>query len=700
MPVVCLSKVGRCAVVVVGVLCLASAESRAHVILDQPNGGEVLTVGSAVTIEWRIQIAHNLLNWDLWYSTTGPNGPWISIAQDLPPGSPVVGSVHFFDWTVPDAPSVQVRVRVRMDNSGTDYLDISNSNLTIQAAPVCIDGDGDGFGSPGASSCPNGDAEDCNDMDPAIFPDAVEVCNGVADDDCDGLLDGNDPDCAAPSEVGQWDGPYNWPVVAIHAFMLPTGKVLHYAFPGEIQNPSAYVCDPVTLACTAVPVDRPLFCSGHSFLADGRILVTGGNGPAPVGEFRGIRDTHIFDPFDETWERVEDMADGRWYPTNVTLADGRVLVFSGLDELTGAVNPDVEVYEVGTGWQLVAQQSLPLYPRTFVLSSGDVFYAGPSQETGTYEVDAWSWYGIKSSNYGGRYDGNSVLVPGQPDTVMILGGRNGAAVTATAEILDLDVPAPAWRYTQPMNFARVHSNTVILPDGGVLVIGGRAEVFDEGGGGPPPSIVREAEVFDPTTETWTLLPRMAVARIYHSTALLLPDGRVLVNGSTDIGAAGQTTEFYSPSYLFRGPRPVIASAPTQVPYAGVFEIETPSAGDIQSVVLIRLSSVTHSVNMDQRYVPLEFTPAVGLPNRLLAQAPSSPTLAPPGYYMLFLVDGDGVPSVAEMIQLNGALDAIPTVSEWGMVAMTLALLAVGTIALNRRGGRFQGDTSKQPLGIS
>lgn len=129
------SKVNRSAVVFVGVLCLGSLQARGHVELDAPNGGEVLPVGSVFTIEWHIVIAHNQLDWDLWYSTTGAAGPWISIAQDLPPGSAEAGSVHTYDWTVPDDPSNQVRIRVRMDNSATDYEDISDADLTIETGP-------------------------------------------------------------------------------------------------------------------------------------------------------------------------------------------------------------------------------------------------------------------------------------------------------------------------------------------------------------------------------------------------------------------------------------------------------------------------------------------------------------------------------------------------------------------------------------
>ncbi|MFQ5639289.1 MAG: hypothetical protein ACE5IR_15000 [bacterium] len=157
------------------------------------------------------------------------------------------------------------------------------------------------------------------------------------------------------------------------------------------------------------------------------------------------------------------MAGGRWYPTNVTLADGRVLVFSGFDERTGEINSDVEVYEPGsgTGWQIVSQVDLPLYPRMHMLSSGDVFYSGPSQVTGTFKIATWSWSGIVWSNYGGRHGCMSVLLPSDRDKVMIIGGQSGGVVTEMAERIDLADPLPAWRVTQPMSVPRMNANAVM-----------------------------------------------------------------------------------------------------------------------------------------------------------------------------------------------------------------------------------------------
>jgi len=449
------------------------------------------------------------------------------------------------------------------------------------------------------------------------------------------------------SVVGLWEGPYAWPLVAIHSLLLPTGKVLQYSFPGDTQFARCYVWNPVSSEFTSVPVNRPLFCSGHSFLSDGRLLITGGNGPAPEGEFRGIKDAHIFDPFRETWTRIEDMTNGRWYPTNVTLADGSVLVFSGLDELTGAINTDIERIQPddSSGWQIVSQVSLPLFPRIHMLSSGDIFYSGPSSIGGIYSIETNSWYGIVYSDYPSRYSGMSVLLPPGPDRVMIIGGRNDTVVTETAEIIDLQDSLPQWRYTQPMNYPRMHANAVIMPDGKIMVVGGHSELH-HADTTIPPTTVYEAEIFDPATENWSVMAAMQRPREYHSTAILLPDGRILLAGTNN----EYTAEIFSPPYLFRGTRPIIDVAPEVIGYGSNFDLQFTSSTDTNSIILIRLSSVTHSVNMDQRYVWLAEVSSGK--RQFTIPAPINSKIAPPGYYMLFVVDSDEVPSKAKMVRLE------------------------------------------------
>jgi len=192
--------------------------------------------------------------------------------------------------------------------------------------------------------------------------------------------------------------------------------------------------------------------------------------------------------------------------------------------------------------------------------------------------------------------------------------------------------------------SRRDHNAVLLPDGTVLVVGGRSN----SSGTPNPVLI--PEIFDPANETWDQVAPHEIPRRYHSTAILLPDGRVLAAGG-DFQPSG---EIYSPPYLFRGPRPEISSSPGIISYGGAFNVQFSSSTTTNTIALVRLSSVTHSVNMDQRYVLLaeDIAPGQGLS----IPAPADGNLAPPGYYMLFVVNAEGVPSESTMVQV---LRAIP-----------------------------------------
>jgi hypothetical protein len=423
--------------------------------------------------------------------------------------------------------------------------------------------------------------------------------------------------------------------------MLHTGEVVAWAYPGPNQ---AKVWNPDSNTFMPVNMSDDIFCSGQSQLPDGRIFVSGGN--ASGCEYKGIIDTNIFDPITKTWSAQPNMTNGRWYPTNVTMPDGRVLIFSGLN-LTCITNTACEMFTPnqdnpnGT-LSLVPEgsRSLSLYPRMHILSDGRIAHVGSENSAWTFELGE-GWTHIDNNNFGWRSQGTSVLLPGFTDRIMAIGGGSNP-VTATCEIIDFTQPSPQWAYTTPMHHARAHANATILPDKTVLVVGG-------GQNGLYGSPVLTPELYDPAAQTWTLLPSIVHGRMYHSTSILLPDGRVLVAGQ-DNGPGQTTAEIYSPRYLFRGERPEIQSTVQQVAFNQAFSIQTLDASDVTAIHLIKLTTVTHSVNFEQRLLELDFEMTAG--NLLAAVAPAHANLAPPGYYMLFLMNGNDVPSIAKIIRVS------------------------------------------------
>jgi hypothetical protein len=443
---------------------------------------------------------------------------------------------------------------------------------------------------------------------------------------------------AGSSAAGEWGAPFAWPNIGLHLHLLRDGSVLSW---GKAGNP--YVWDPSTGRNTVVPSPFWAFCAGHSHLPDGRLLVAGGH----ISDDHGLPDAAIFSPTTRTWTKVPSMRFGRWYPTNTTLPNGEVLVLGGRDQAANHVRIG-EVW-TGSGWRRLtgSRLTLPYYPRTFVAPNGRVFYAGEQRATRYLSTSGTgSWTTVGSRKFGTRDYGSAVMY--LPGKVLYAGGGR---TTRTAEIIDLNQAAPAWKYTGSMAHPRRHLNATVLPTGEVLATGGtRGTTFNE-----PSLAVRVAELWNPGTGAWTPLAGNAVNRAYHSTSLLLPDGRVLHTGSGDaIQPDGQpapdqrSAELFSPPYLFKGTRPTISSSPASIGYGQSFFIGTPAPG-IAKVSLIALGSVTHAFDMGQRFMWLGFSAASGGIN---VSAPSSRNSAPPGYYMLFVLNGSGVPSVGKLVRLG------------------------------------------------
>jgi hypothetical protein len=439
-----------------------------------------------------------------------------------------------------------------------------------------------------------------------------------------------------PSQAGQWSARMTWPLSATHTHLQPDGRVMFFGEFDEGDDPPG-LWSPSTGAISRLPAPGyNIFCAGHSYLGDGRLLVTGGHIESHVG----LADASIYDPSTSTWSRLPDMNAGRWYPTNTTLPNGDVLVLSGEVNGVGDMNELPQRWLLASGaWRdmTTARLKLPYYPRMFLLPNGRLFFAGPSRGTRFMDPNGTgAWSSGPLSNFGTRSYGPAVFLDGK---VVLIGG--GDPPTATVEQIDFNAASPTWRYMASMGTPRRQHNAVLLPDGTVLAVGGsRGSGFDNSS-----APVLQAEVWNPATNQWTRLASQTIYRGYHSTALLLPDGRVLSAG----GRHEHTAEVFSPPYLFKGARPTIGSAPGVVAPGTSFFVGTPDASRVTKVTLIALSSVTHAFDQNQRLLTLGFTRTS---TGLTLTAPASNALAPPGYYMLFLVNDLGVPSIARMVRLS------------------------------------------------
>ena len=394
-----------------------------------------------------------------------------------------------------------------------------------------------------------------------------------------------------------------------------------------------------------------IFCSGHSFLADGTLFVAGGH----ISNFVGLPRASTYNPFTNAWSNLPDMNASRWYPTTTVLANGDVLVVSGqIDRLTFGVNTLPQVFQVATGtWRDLtgAQLAQDLYPMMLLAPNGKVFNAGPDTMTRYLDTSGSGAWTFVATRAGGVRDYGSAVMYA-PGKILVMGGGQDPPKN-TAEVIDLNAASPGWRAVGSMAFARRQINATLLPDGKVLVTGGTSGPgFNDTN--PPSAPVYAAELWDPATENWTTLASsLGIPRVYHSAALLLPDGRVLSTG----GNGHPETETYSPPYLFKGPRPTITSTPPSAGYGQPFFVGTPDALAISKITMLRLSSVTHAFNQSQYINELSFSQCTG---GLSVTAPPSGNIAPPGYYLLFLLNGSGVPSVAQIIRVHDA-PAPPTV---------------------------------------
>jgi hypothetical protein len=456
------------------------------------------------------------------------------------------------------------------------------------------------------------------------------------------------------------------PINPVHAALLHNGKVLIVSGSGNLPtntNLQAAVFDPATGTVTTQPVGWDMFCNGMLVLADGRAIVNGGT--LQYDPFHGELRSAIYDPSTGQFTDVQNMAHGRWYPTVTSLSNGTFMTFSGLDE-NGSTNSTVEIYTVGSGWSTAYGSPFtpPLYPRMHLLPSGKVFYSGSTTSSRYFDPSSHTWSAVvATTNYSGtRTYGTSVLLPLSPannykPVVMIMGGGNPA--TNTTELIDLSAATPQWTYGPSMSQSRIEMNATILPNGKVIALGGSLNDEDTS------TASLNADLYDPASNTFSSAGQNAFARLYHSNSLLLPDATVLfIGGNPARGTYENHMEIYTPPYLFNADgtpatRPSITGVPsTGIGYGSAFQVQTPDAANISSVALMRAGAPTHAFDMEQRLVALNFSAGSGTLN---VTAPPNGNIAPQGYYMLFLLNSAGVPSVAQFVQMTPApADAPPT----------------------------------------
>ena len=478
---------------------------------------------------------------------------------------------------------------------------------------------------------------------------------------------------------------------AIHVSTLASGEAFCFGFGdgGMTPDPGSFVIDPANGQTKTPTTKHHLFCSGHVLLPDGRLVIMGGHGDE-------VKTIHLFNPATVTLEHHDDMEHGRWYPTVTVLPDGRAAVMSGSQHTgpVGAKNPvnaTVQVFDVTkpAGHRLSPEEPTPspfstnfppghqeidLYPWNYVLPDGRLLVHCRNSTRfwhpgtpGHWDAKLLKAKRKESRTYPGQ--GTSVMLPLLPEEgyrvrIMVIGGggvdrevfyqggHNDDLATDTVELLDLGAAQPGWKFVAPMHHPRVLCDSVLLPNGKVLVVGGSSTGKSDVAVDP----VFPTELYDPAADSWTELAPINCAHLYHSTALLLPDGRVMRGGKD-----GQfqrdpykyyehRLELFSPPYLFAGGRPQISSAPAAGAYGKNISVGCPNAGKIARVAAIRAGAVTHNFHMDQRYVGLEIVNRTA--GKLTVKLPPNANVAPPGWYMLFVVNDNGVPSKARMIKIN------------------------------------------------
>ena len=462
-------------------------------------------------------------------------------------------------------------------------------------------------------------------------------------------------------KTGSWSPAMTWPQVPIHASLTPDGRVMTFGTDAGGNQGAQFgysVWDPVNGEHLVLPNTTPtdIFCSAQILLpGSGDLLLAGGDirarglsdGRGGIRDNWGVEDVNRYRYSDGTLTRDVPMRFARWYPSVLTLPDGRILASGGVDE-NGRPVGHPEIYSPGqASWRVLEGiRYRELYPRTFVAPTGRVVAVVGK---GVHWVDVDGKGSIRRAATL-RSTTNWMMPAVEYDVgkLMVIRGNGGTSL--------VDVSGASALVTEgaPVGKRREWASLTVLADGQVLLTGGGV---DNTGGD---KVSLEAALWDQATGAWTAAAVAAKAREYHSLALLLPDGRVLAAGG---GAPGPVlhlnAEIYTPPYLYDeagelAQRPAIAQAPaTMTPGPRPYDLRMASTAPISKVALVRTGSVTHAFNFDQGFMTLPFSQD-GEQVSIDVDRPSN--VLRPGFYMVFAFDAHGVPSVAHIVRVDQRAD--------------------------------------------
>lgn len=500
------------------------------------------------------------------------------------------------------------------------------------------------------ASCGGGDPE------PAASAAAADARKSAA------AFTPTEPIPADADQRGMWSGVTPWPLIPLHSVMLPDGRVMSYGTKADGTQTASFIYDvwdpSAGLAGGHLTLDNgtgtDIFCSSQLVLPSGdAVFIAGGdNWTGTATTNTGNNNSNLFSIGSNTLTRQNNMNRARWYSSSTTLLSGETYIQGGSG---GTDRPEVRqtdgVFRLLTGANTGGLDFM--YPRNFVAPDGRVF--GYDSAGRMYYVDPNGTGAMTSvGQFSGAYTGSDASAAMfRPGRILQFGGASNGAI-----VIDIRNGAPTVTPTASMSSQRRLVTGTILPNGRVLATGG-SSTWNQ-----LVNVNNNAEIWNPDTGTWTVGASGVQARLYHSMALLLPDATVMVGGG---GAPGpqnnRNFELYYPPYLFGAggtlaPRPVIAAAPTVMDIGHTYNVDVSGAGPANRVVMIKTGSVTHSWNMEQRFVELNF---VATANRLAVQAPTRAADAPPGFYMLFVLDATGTPSVAKIVRINVAATPNPAI---------------------------------------